>query len=505
MATPVALDRITALQLGTGAQVVVHGAVSTSVDGSVFDAVMQADGLSPGAMRAGGLFDLAAGGLRIVQQSVDRHEYTLAPTGTPGPACAAAGVGSPCLVPRLGVLAHERLKTAAELASTLSGAVQVEGVIAPPAPLVSPPVARALSGGALLATLAVFAWAALVVRRRRAQSALGRVRAAGRDAIDATRGDPTLERVCAPGPRDADPRRATRPGARSVYGPPRTHRPPEPGAQARGDGEIDLARGGRGARVAHGRVRRGREAPERSRRPASWVSNESRARCAWWRCERERGAALARASRTPTRSTARPSSSCCAKNRCSRPRPYSNAPPAEAIHACSALRGAACATRAGMTTRVRFAPSPTGYLHIGGVRTALFNWLWARKTGGVFVLRIEDTDQERSTDESVRDHLRRHEVAGPDLGRGTRRRRGARPVHADGAAAALQGAGREAHRERARLTGASARRRSSTRSAPRSRRAIRRPPSGTPAPAATAPTSPICRSSSASRRRTRGA
>ncbi len=50
--------------------------------------------------------------------------------------------------------------------------------------------------------------------------------------------------------------------------------------------------------------------------------------------------------------------------------------------------------------RVRFAPSPTGYLHIGGVRTALFNWLWARKTKGVFVLRIEDTDQERSTPES---------------------------------------------------------------------------------------------------------
>jgi len=47
--------------------------------------------------------------------------------------------------------------------------------------------------------------------------------------------------------------------------------------------------------------------------------------------------------------------------------------------------------------RLRFAPSPTGYLHIGGVRTALFNWLWARKTGGVFILRIEDTDQERST------------------------------------------------------------------------------------------------------------
>lgn len=54
------------------------------------------------------------------------------------------------------------------------------------------------------------------------------------------------------------------------------------------------------------------------------------------------------------------------------------------------------------TPRVRFAPSPTGYLHIGGVRTALFNWLWARKHNGVFVLRIEDTDQERSTDESRR-------------------------------------------------------------------------------------------------------
>ena len=48
--------------------------------------------------------------------------------------------------------------------------------------------------------------------------------------------------------------------------------------------------------------------------------------------------------------------------------------------------------------RVRFAPSPTGYLHVGGARTALFNWLYARKTGGTFVLRIEDTDKERSTD-----------------------------------------------------------------------------------------------------------
>lgn len=52
--------------------------------------------------------------------------------------------------------------------------------------------------------------------------------------------------------------------------------------------------------------------------------------------------------------------------------------------------------------RVRFAPSPTGYLHIGGARTALFNWLFARRYGGTFVLRIEDTDRERSTPESVK-------------------------------------------------------------------------------------------------------
>jgi glutamyl-tRNA synthetase len=54
-----------------------------------------------------------------------------------------------------------------------------------------------------------------------------------------------------------------------------------------------------------------------------------------------------------------------------------------------------------MKVRTRFAPSPTGYLHIGGARTALFSWLYARKTGGTFILRIEDTDLERSTEESV--------------------------------------------------------------------------------------------------------
>jgi glutamyl-tRNA synthetase len=54
-----------------------------------------------------------------------------------------------------------------------------------------------------------------------------------------------------------------------------------------------------------------------------------------------------------------------------------------------------------MAPRVRFAPSPTGYLHVGGARTALFNWLFARREGGIFVLRIEDTDAERSSSEMV--------------------------------------------------------------------------------------------------------
>ncbi len=57
------------------------------------------------------------------------------------------------------------------------------------------------------------------------------------------------------------------------------------------------------------------------------------------------------------------------------------------------------------TIRTRIAPSPTGYLHIGTARTALFNWLFARHHNGVFILRIEDTDQERSTQEAIQEIL----------------------------------------------------------------------------------------------------
>ena len=54
-----------------------------------------------------------------------------------------------------------------------------------------------------------------------------------------------------------------------------------------------------------------------------------------------------------------------------------------------------------MAVRTRFAPSPTGYLHVGGARTALFNWLFARKRGGKFILRIEDTDEKRNTAQAM--------------------------------------------------------------------------------------------------------
>jgi glutamyl-tRNA synthetase len=65
-----------------------------------------------------------------------------------------------------------------------------------------------------------------------------------------------------------------------------------------------------------------------------------------------------------------------------------------------------------MSVRTRFAPSPTGFLHIGGLRTALFCWLYARRHGGEFVLRIEDTDLERSTEEAIQQILDGMEWAG---------------------------------------------------------------------------------------------
>lgn len=71
-----------------------------------------------------------------------------------------------------------------------------------------------------------------------------------------------------------------------------------------------------------------------------------------------------------------------------------------------------------MPIRTRFAPSPTGYLHVGGARTALFSWLYAKKMGGQFILRIEDTDRERSTDASVNAILESMQWLGLDYDEG---------------------------------------------------------------------------------------
>src|SRR5438093_13665936 len=78
---------------------------------------------------------------------------------------------------------------------------------------------------------------------------------------------------------------------------------------------------------------------------------------------------------------------------------------ARSLHASNCVCAVFCIKLAVMTVRVRFAPSPTGYLHVGAARSALFNYLHARQKGGKFLLRIEDTDLARSTDESTRSIL----------------------------------------------------------------------------------------------------
>ena len=71
-----------------------------------------------------------------------------------------------------------------------------------------------------------------------------------------------------------------------------------------------------------------------------------------------------------------------------------------------------------MKPRVRFAPSPTGFLHVGSARTALFNWLYARATGGTYILRVEDTDQERNRPELTQQLLGELEWLGLDWDEG---------------------------------------------------------------------------------------
>jgi hypothetical protein len=166
------LDRVTALPIAHGGRIVLRGVATTSVDGTSLDGI--------------GLFDLASGGLQVVQALPERHEYLLTSTGELGSACAAAGVPSPCLVPRLRSLAHDRLRTEREFAATLSGPIEIEEMPPPSRP---PTLAvAALFAVALVAT-------ALAVLRKRRRSPLGRVRNAARQALQSTLRDPTLRAV----------------------------------------------------------------------------------------------------------------------------------------------------------------------------------------------------------------------------------------------------------------------------------------------------------------------
>ena len=146
--------------------------------------------------------------------------------------------------------------------------------------------------------------------------------------------------------------------------------------------------------------------------------------------------------------------------------------------------------------RVRFAPSPTGYLHIGGARTALFNWLYARRHGGTFVLRIEDTDRERSTQAAVEAILEGMRWLGLDWDEGPgvggphgpyfqTERLDIYRAHADRLVARGQGLRLQLHARRSSTSCASR---------PRPRSAS----SATPAPAATSPTTPPGATSSGS-------
>ena len=173
------LDRVTALALDDGARVEVHGRVATTVDGATFDPM--------------GLFDFEAGGLCVVGHDATQSAYTLEATGEIAEGCAAVGAPSPCLVPRLAALAHERLRTAGELASTLSGGIELEA--RPARDGLSAMVGKLTIAGLCIAGALMIAWVAVVWPKRLARTAIGRVRIAARQALRAARGDATLDRA----------------------------------------------------------------------------------------------------------------------------------------------------------------------------------------------------------------------------------------------------------------------------------------------------------------------
>ena len=148
---------------------------------------------------------------------------------------------------------------------------------------------------------------------------------------------------------------------------------------------------------------------------------------------------------------------------------------------------------------LRFAPSPTGYLHLGSARTGLYNYIYARQHGGTLILRIEDTDPSRSTDEAIAQIISSLQGDGPRLGRGAGRAGAPRAVPADRAHGHLPRVRRQAARERPPVPVLLHARRSSRRSARR-----RRPRSGTGCTRGSAAGSAPTKSSAAGRQGNRG-
>ena len=127
-----------------------------------------------------------------------------------------------------------------------------------------------------------------------------------------------------------------------------------------------------------------------------------------------------------------------------------------------------------MTVRCRFAPAPSGSLHVGNARSALFSWLWARHNDGVFILRVEDTDASRVTEEAFRGVLDDLRWLGLDWDEGPEVGGPHGPYRQSERADDLRGEGYRAPRERQRLPTATAPKRSS-RSGTRPRAPVARP------------------------------
>lgn len=189
-----ALEAPTHLPMRPGEHVTLRGALVTSHDGARLDA--SASYAQDGAVRGPGLFDLAAGGLRLAGSGTVAHDVRVLADEQPGAGCVAAGVASPCLLPRLGSLAHERLLTTVDFAGTLRGRLELVRAPVVPAAVaflrLSERVGFALAGLTVLVGLAV-----AFVRWRRALAARpwGEVRTAAREVRALLGDDGTLGEV----------------------------------------------------------------------------------------------------------------------------------------------------------------------------------------------------------------------------------------------------------------------------------------------------------------------